>query len=135
MKKLGYSFFNRDTVKVASDLLGKRIIFNTRSAIITETEAYKGSDDEASHAYYGPTKRSKIMYASPGHSYVYLVYGMHNCLNFVTESEGTAGAVLIRGVKTFEAPYSKTNGPGKLCKYFGITRKHNGINITQDNSF
>lgn len=133
--KLGHDFFNRHTVEVAIDLLGKKICFNNQFGIITETEAYRGFDDEASHAYRGPTKRSQIMFGQAGYSYIYLIYGMHNCLNFVTEPEGSAGAVLIRGIKVPKIVYSETNGPGKLTKHFMITRTFNGINIIQNNSF
>lgn len=132
--KLGHDFFNRHTVEVAIDLLGKKICFNNQSGIITETEAYRGFDDAASHAYRGPTKRSQIMFGQAGYSYIYLIYGMHNCLNFVTEPEGFAGAVLIRGIKVPKVVYSETNGPGKLTKHFTITRSFNGINVIQDNS-
>ena len=115
-------------------MLGKKICFNNQSGIITETEAYRGFDDAASHAYRGPTKRSQIMFGQAGYSYIYLIYGMHNCLNFVTEPEGFAGAVLIRGIKVPKVVYSETNGPGKLTKHFTITRSFNGINVIQDNS-
>lgn len=74
------------------------------------------------------------MFGQAGYSYIYLIYGMHNCLNFVTEPEGFAGAVLIRGIKVPKVVYSETSGPGKLTKYFTITRNSNGINVIQDNS-
>jgi DNA-3-methyladenine glycosylase len=130
--KLSYNFYNRNAVNVAKDLLGKCIIFKNFNGIITETEAYRGMDDEASHAFRGPTKRSAIMFGEPGYSYVYMIYGMHYCLNIVTEEVGNGSAVLIRGLKL---PNINLNGPGKLCKYLGISKEHNGINIIEDNCF
>src|SRR5579883_1151698 len=126
--KLSYDFYNRDTVEVAQDLLGKRLSVGSYSGIITETEAYRGSDDEASHAFRGPTKRSAIMFGPAGYAYVYLIYGMYYCLNIVTEELGIPGAVLIRGVLT---PDGNLNGPGKLCRSFGITKEQNGLNLVQ----
>lgn len=133
--RLNYDFFNRNTTEVAIDLLGCELVFNNHRGIIVETESYRGYDDPASHAYKGPSKRSKIMFGPAGFSYVYLIYGMYNCLNIVTEAEGMAGAVLIRGLKLFQPSEINFNGPGKLCKQFGITRDHNNINITQDPNF
>lgn len=133
--KLKYEFFNRNTVDVAVDLLGKKLVFNNIQGIITETEAYRGMDDPASHAYRGPTKRSRIIFDRVGYSYVYLIYGMYHCLNFITEKAGTAGAVLIRGVRLTTSPHIILDGPGKLCRHFGITREHNDIDITNNNNF
>lgn len=124
--KLTEKFYNRDTVTVAKDLLGKTLVYNNFKGIITETEAYRGADDEASHAHKGPTPRASIMFGSPGYSYVYLIYGIHHCLNIVTESLGQPGAVLIRGLKL---PTIHLNGPGKICQYLGISRQQNGINL------
>jgi len=96
------SFYNRATLDVARDLLGKLIVRRlddgVRIARIVETEAYL-PDDPASHSYRGPTPRSRIMFGPPGHAYVYLIYGMHHCLNTVTEAEGRGGAVLIRAAE------------------------------------
>lgn len=122
------NFYNRDAVEVAQDLLGKKLIFNGREGIIIETEAYRGKDDEASHAYRGMTRRSKIMFGPPGHAYVYMIYGMYYCFNIVTEAEGQPSAVLIRGLMGEQC----WNGPGKLCKAFGITCEHNGINLVDN---
>lgn len=99
MLKLSYEFYNRHVTEVAKDLLGKTLIVNNMQGIITETEAYKGADDEASHAFKGSTPRSSIMFGEPGFSYIYLIYGMYNCLNIVTEERGSPSAVLIRGLK------------------------------------
>lgn len=133
MKKLDHTFFNRNTVDVAIDLLGKKFLFNSQVAIITETEAYRGYDDAASHAYRGPTERSQIMFGEAGYSYVYLIYGIYYCLNIVTEEKGIAGAVLIRGIKLDGVMYNKTNGPGKLCRHLGINKDHHALNITTHN--
>lgn len=130
--KLSEDFFNRPTVEVAKDLLGKSLIFGNFKGIITETEAYRGLDDEASHAYRGPTTRAAIMFGEPGYSYVYLIYGIHHCLNIVTEEKGRPGAVLIRGL---QLPSLTLNGPGKICRYLGITRQHSGINIVSHPHF
>ena len=97
--KLCDDFYNRSVVEVAQDLLGKTLVFFNFRGVITETEAYRGADDEASHAFKGPTPRSSIMYGPPGYSYVYLIYGLYHCLNIVTEAEGNPAAVLIRGLQ------------------------------------
>ena len=102
MARLDSKFFLRDTVAAAQDLLGRYLIRRdgeeTIVCRITETEAYVGAIDKACHAYGGRhTPRTETLYAAPGTTYVYLIYGMHHCLNFVTEPEGTASAVLIRG--------------------------------------
>ncbi len=112
---------------VAQKLLGATLSHKHKQGLITETEAYRGADDPASHAYKGPTPRSKIMFGPSGVAYVYLIYGMHHCLNIVTEPEGTASAVLIRGVLLPDGTH--LNGPGKVCKYFGITRQHHNGQI------
>jgi DNA-3-methyladenine glycosylase len=125
---LGYDFYNRYVVDVAKELLGKRLAFGSFQGIITETEAYRGIDDEASHAHRGMTKRSSIMFGPAGYTYVYVIYGMYYCLNIVTEEVGQASAVLIRGLKL---PEAHLDGPGKLCRHLGITKDHNGINVIQ----
>ncbi len=100
---LPQAFFNRDTVEAARALVGKYLVRRyggvTLAARITETEAYVGRTDKACHAYGGrKTQRTQTLYAPPGTAYVYLIYGMHCCLNFVTEPEGEPAAVLIRGL-------------------------------------
>lgn len=132
MSKLPYHFYHRHVVEVAQDLLGKTLVFHNFKGIITETEAYRGFDDEASHAFRGITPRSQIMFGEPGYSYVYLIYGMYHCLNIVTEEKGQASAVLIRGLKL---SHIHLDGPGKIGKYLGITREHNGINLVRNDSF
>ena len=127
-------FFDRPTLQVAKDLIGKQIVFGDRRGIITETEAYIGTDDPACHAARGKTPRNSIMFGQAGFAYVYFIYGMYYCLNFITEKEGFPAAVLIRGVIDPETG-KHYDGPGKLCNYFGITKEHNGINICNSAEF
>ncbi len=142
--KLGYDFYSRDTVVVALELIGKVIVIPGSRRIkarIVETEAYYGSDDPASHAYSGITKRNAVMFGRAGYSYIYFVYGNHNCLNFVTEYEGTPGAVLIRAVEPLagidivrrrrkvKSDFQLTNGPGKTAQALGLTIKQSGLSL------
>ena len=134
------SFFARPTVKVARDLLGKWLVRRQpdappQIARIVEVEAYLGERDGASHARRGPTPRAAIMFGPPGFLYVYLIYGMHCCMNFVTEADGTAGAVLIRAAEPLVPPEHvgarrPLSGPGKLCRGLGITLAHKGLDLT-----
>lgn len=130
--RLDRSFFTYPTVQVAQDLLGKRLFFKGISGIITETEAYHQDNDPACHAFRGKTPRNAPMFGPPGYSYVYFIYGMYNCLNIVTEPEGVAAAVLIRGILIDNL---HLNGPGKLCKYLKISREHNNIDLITSSSF
>jgi DNA-3-methyladenine glycosylase len=130
------SFYARPTVDVAWDLLGKFVRHRDGPdgealARIVETEAYLGTGDEAAHAARGVTPRTKILFGPPGHAYVYLIYGMHYCLNISAETEGTAGCVLIRAVEPVIGITRSTNGPGKLTKAMGITLKQNGVDVTR----
>ncbi len=131
--KITRGFFSRHPAEVARDLLGKELHLKTESgifkALISETEAY-ASDDEASHSYKGLTKRNEMMFSKPGLCYVYFIYGMYYCLNFVTEKEGTGSAVLIRGIRPVEDPDSKKFiGPGRICKQLQIDFSFNGIDL------
>lgn len=135
MTRLERPFFERPTVSVAKDLIGKTMVFGTNRAVITETEAYVGESDPACHAARGKTQRNAVMYGKAGVTYVYFIYGMYNCLNFVTEKEGFPAAVLIRGVRMRGVDAKKLNGPGKLCRFFGITREHNGVDLTTGEDF
>lgn len=116
-------FFSRDVVKVAKDLVGKYLVVKKDNRIsaykIIETEAYGGEDDLASHARFGKTDRSQIMYGSPGAWYVYMIYGMYHMLNIVCQPEDKPAAVLIRGLDGI-------SGPGKLTRELGITKIFNG---------
>ncbi len=144
-KILTGDFFNRDTVTVAQELLGKFLVRRLGqreiSAMITETEAYDGPNDLASHASKGRTKRTEVMFSHPGIFYVYLVYGMHDMLNVVTREKNYPAAVLIRSVE-FRGSDPFTNsielvnglaksdvflhGPGKVTKFLKIDKKLNG---------
>ena len=129
------SFFNRPTLLVAEELLGKILVHGSQQGIICETEAYIGYDDPASHAYRGKTPRTAIMFGAPGFSYVYLIYGMYYCLNVVTEGEGFPAAVLIRGVEMITPPQYRLDGPGKLCRHLAITKAHNALDLTSQKDF
>ncbi len=156
MTKLKKGFYTRDAVTAAQELLGKYIVRKTNGhtlvAMITETEAYK-ADDKACHAYnYNKTQRNTVMFKEGGSAYVYLIYGMYNCLNVVTDAEGEPAAVLIRGAEPIEDKeymslmrykkplsalnaYEKrnfSNGPGKLCLALDIDRKLNGESLMGD---
>ena len=160
MEKLAREFFDRDTLTVARDLLGCQLVrvLNGQALVcrITETEAYIGRCDKACHAYgYKRTARTETLFARPGTAYVYLIYGMYNCLNFVTEPEGEPAAVLIRGLEAVDGletmqklrypkhtgeltSYQKKNflnGPGKLCKALSIDRSLNGLDLTGDTMY
>lgn len=132
MPKLSYDFYNQHVVNVAQNLLGKTLVFGHYKGIITETEAYRGTDDAASHAFKGITPRSKIMFGEPGYSYIYLIYGQYHCLNIVTEPLGQPSAVLIRGLRL---PHIHLDGPGKICRYLGISKAQQGIDLVSSNDF
>lgn len=157
---LPQTFFLENTVDIARDLVGKYLIrrYNgiTLAARITETEAYVGRMDKACHAYnYRRTQRTETLFAPPGTAYVYLIYGMHCCLNFVTEPEGEPSAVLIRGVaprhngdiiaeNRFACKYSDMttyqrknflNDPGKVCSGLRIDRSLNALPYGSDALF
>jgi len=130
---LNREFYDRDTVTCARELLGCRLFVKTAedkilSGDIIETEAYCGVNDLACHAAKGRTKRTEVMFGPPGFSYIYMIYGMYFCLNLVTESEGNACAVLIRGIKTDAG--KNLNGPGKTCRYLQLDKTFNNIDIT-----
>jgi len=141
-------FYSNDTVTVAKNLLGKKIIRiigqNKISGIITETEAYRHSDDPASHAFRKITDRNKVMFEEVGFAYVYFTYGMHFCFNVVAKNpKSVAGAVLIRAIKPENGikimqknrgnPNLKNlvNGPAKLAQALDITKEQYGIDLTK----
>jgi DNA-3-methyladenine glycosylase len=147
MKVLQRSFYSRDTVKVARDLLGKKLVRKignrTISGIIIETEAYRYNDDPASHAFKGITERNKVMFGEVGVAYVYFTYGMHYCFNAVARNSNyDAGAVLIRALKPelginemiknrkIKSLNNLTNGPAKLTQALSITKKQYGEDLT-----
>ena len=148
-RKLNRSFYNRPTIEVARDLLGKVIVYispNGRlSARIVEVEAYIGQEsDPACHAARGKTPRNEVMFGPPGHAYIYFIYGMYHCLNFVTERAEFPAAVLLRAAEPLEGEslmarpksdrggYRLLAGPGKFCRAFGLTRDQNGLDLTGD---
>ena len=135
MKKLNKAFFARNVVTVAKDLIGKILIYGEYQGIITETEAYAGDDDPASHAFRGSTPRSSVMFGPAGHSYIYFIYGMYYCLNIVTGIEGEASAVLIRGLKLLSPNLIALNGPGQLCRHLGINKAQNNIDMVDSKNF
>lgn len=124
---LNNSFFQKPTFWVAKNLLGKILVRKWRGklikGIITETEAYCGPNDKASHASRGRTERTKVMFGEAGTIYVYLIYGMHYCLNIVTEEKEYPAAVLIRGAFNETGHF---DGPGKLTRHFHIDKNLNG---------
>lgn len=139
-------FFIRDTLTVARDLLGTKLVRRLGdkllSGMIVETEAYLGRSDSASHAFRGRTARNEVMFGRAGSAYVYLVYGLHHMLNAVTEIEGVPGAVLLRAIEPLQGQqYMQTlrngkgqhltNGPGKLCQALAIDRRLNREDLTQ----
>ncbi|MEN3263072.1 DNA-3-methyladenine glycosylase [Sodalis endosymbiont of Spalangia cameroni] len=135
MKILSRCFYDRDTLCVAEDLLGKTLKFFDYYGVITEVEAYIGQDDPACHAARGYTPRTSVMFGPAGFSYVYLIYGMYHCLNIVTEREGFPAAVLIRGLDVFRPDPLSLSGPGKLCKTLHITKAYNHVDLTKNDDF
>lgn len=161
-------FYARDTLLVSKELLGKILVCVNKEdgtvmkARIVETEAYVEKGDKACHGYKGKTARNAVMFGEPGHAYIYLIYGMYNCINFVTERSDYAAAVLIRSLEPLEgvdrmcenrappakkkasisAPKKKqlkmkdiASGPGKLCMAFGLTKdSHNGADLCTKDS-
>jgi len=146
--KLKRSFYRRPTLEVTPDLLGKHIVYHSPhgilSAKIVEVEAYIGKDDPACHAARGKTRRNGVMFGPPGFAYIYFIYGMYHCLNFVTEAEGSPAAVLLRAAEPEQgreimerlspgaSGLNLLNGPGKFCRSFGLTREQNGLDLTGD---
>ena len=158
MARLSRDFYAGDTVAIAQALLGKLLVRRLDGQLlagrITETEAYVGRCDKACHAYnYRRTPRTETLFRAPGHAYIYLIYGMYHCLNFVTEPEGEPAAVLLRAVEPVAGletirrlrdgdkpltPYrlrNFLNGPGKVCQGFDLTRAQNGLDLTGDELF
>jgi DNA-3-methyladenine glycosylase len=142
---LSCDFFQRNTLALAKDLLGKRLVRlengQRLAGYILETEAYRGEEDQGCHARAGYTPRTRIMYGAPGHAYIYFTYGMHWMLNVVAEQEGFPAAVLIRAIQPCEgveaiAERRKgqslvhwTDGPAKICQALNITGALNGIDL------
>ena len=148
---LSKSFYDRPTLTVAAEFIGKVLVHHTRAGVaagmIVEVEAYIGEDDPACHAAPGPTRRNAPLYGPPGHAYVYLNYGIHNLVNAVTEPKGSPAAVLIRalepldGIELMKRRRSRAGGrvddvglcrgPGNLTQALGITLKQNSVGLEQ----
>ena len=136
--RLRRSFFDRPVLKVAPDLIGATLLVDGVGGVIVELEAYHHTDP-AAHSFNGPTERNAVMFGPAGFVYVYRSYGIHWCLNFVCEEEGSASAVLIRalepthGIPTMQRrrglreERALCSGPGKLCEALAVTHKHNGL--------
>jgi DNA-3-methyladenine glycosylase len=138
------NFYQRAAVDVARDLLGTILVHGETAGMIVETEAYLGGDDLASHSAAGITDRTRVIFGPPGHAYVYLSYGIHECLNIVAEPAGVPGCVLIRALEPLmgldimrsRRPGARTDrdltsGPGKLTRALAITRADNGADLTR----
>jgi len=138
------SFYDRPAVDVARQLIGMVLVHGPTAGLIVETEAYLGGDDLAAHTARGITDRTRVIFGPPGHAYVYFIYGMYDCLNLVCEAEGQPGCVLIRALEPVagipemqkrrpasKKPQDLASGPGKLTLAMGITRAHNGVDVTR----
>ncbi len=139
LRKLPRSFYDRETVVVARELLGKHLVRVWRGVArigrIVEVEAYLGPHDLAAHSSKGLTERTKVMFGPPGHAYVYFIYGMYYCLNVVTEREGRATAVLLRAVEPVSNITGRTQGPGLLCRAMGIDKRLNAHDLLSEDFF
>jgi DNA-3-methyladenine glycosylase len=139
LSKLPRTFYGGDTAAVARALLGKFLVHRVdrieRIGMIVETEAYLGTHDLAAHSSHGKTRRNASMFGPIGHAYVYLVYGVHECFNVVTEEEGKGAAVLIRALEPVQDCAGRTNGPGLLTKAMAITRALDGCDLLGDELF
>jgi DNA-3-methyladenine glycosylase len=143
--RLNRGFYDRPTLLVARDLLGMQLVRvedgRRLAGTIVEAEAYRGEEDLGCHARAGLTSRTRVMFGPPGHAYIYFTYGMHWMLNFVTEREGFAAAVLIRAIiptegidaiaarRSGQPPKRWTDGPGKICQALNIDRSFNGADL------
>ncbi len=145
LSSLPRAFYDRPTLQVARELLGRRLVRRHQgqriSGTIVETEAYIGERDLACHARAGRTARTAVMYGPPGHAYVYFSYGLHWLFNCVTETEGFPAAVLVRaivpqeGIDLIQKRRGRqprrlwTDGPGKICQALGISGEQNGVDL------
>lgn len=143
-ERLEREFFARPAVEVARDCLGKILVRGRAAGRIVEVEAYLGETDRAAHAWRR-TERTRVLYGPPGHAYVYFIYGMHECLNFTAEHEGSGGSLLIRAVEplcglalmsrrrgsSVHRVEDLASGPGKLTRAMGITLRHNGVDLVR----
>jgi DNA-3-methyladenine glycosylase len=137
-KRIRRAYFARSVHEVAPDLIGATLLVNGVGGIIVEVEAYHHTDP-AAHSYRGPTPRNRVMFGPPGFLYVYRSYGIHWCMNFVCEAEGSASAVLLRALepthglgamrrrRAVDNPRMLCSGPGKLTEALGVTQAHNAL--------
>jgi DNA-3-methyladenine glycosylase len=144
-RRLPRSFFEAPTELLARELLGRVLVRREPGGLvagrIVETEAYLADKDPASHSHRGETERNRSMFGRPGTAYVYLIYGMHHCLNVVSAEEGRGEAVLIRALEPLEgqermrerrggvADRDLCRGPGRLAQALGLTREHDGLDL------
>jgi DNA-3-methyladenine glycosylase len=141
---LARQFYERPAEEVARALLGKVLVHGKTAGRIVEVEAYLGREDRAAHAWHGITSRTRVLFGAPGYAYVYFIYGMYECLNVVAEPEGSAGCILVRALEPLAGldlmrvrrPACRrdadlASGPGKLTLAMGISRKHNGADLTE----
>jgi DNA-3-methyladenine glycosylase len=141
---LSTEYYERPTIDVSRDLLSCVILHNDTAGMIVETEAYLGADDLAAHSARGITERTKVIFGPPGRAYVYVIYGMHECLNVVADRDGLPGCVLIRALaplcdlatmykrRHWKGPSAGlANGPGKLTQALDITRRHYGLRLDE----
>lgn len=139
MEKLPRDFYDRKTVTVARDLLGKWLVHicdgSERVGRIVETEAYLGPQDLAAHSSRGLTARTRVMFGPPGFAYVYFIYGMYFCMNVVTEREGHASAVLLRAIEPVKNVHRRGCGPGLLCLAMDIDKRLNGHDLLSDDFY
>ena len=138
LPRLRRSFFARPVLEVAPELIGATLLVDGVGGVIVEVEAYHHTDP-AAHSYIGMTPRNAVMFGPPGFLYVYRSYGIHWCMNFVCEPEGSASAVLIRALEPvqglaamqrrrgFKEPRALCSGPGKVCEALGVSIRHNGL--------
>jgi DNA-3-methyladenine glycosylase len=140
--KLNRGFFARSVHEVAPDLIGATLLFHGAGGRIVEVEAYHHTDP-AAHSFNGRTERNAVMFGPPGFAYVYRSYGIHWCLNFVCEPEGSASAILIRAIEPIEGIAKMRrrrgladerllcSGPGRLCEALGVSVAHNGLALNR----
>lgn len=136
---LNREFYNRDTIIVAQELLGKHLVHVVNGieyeGRIVEVEAYLGPHDLACHSSKGLTKRTQALHGPPGYAYIYLIYGMYYCMNVVTEGEGSGSGVLLRAVEPIKNIQQRTQGPGLLCKALQIDKRLYGHDLMSENFY
>jgi DNA-3-methyladenine glycosylase len=143
LKPLPLDFYRRDALVLARALIGSFLVKSGKVARIVETEAYRGPRDLACHARFGETKRTRALLGPPGHAYVFLVYGMHECFNVVGNEKGCGHAVLVRAVEPIGAgAWSGSDtidacaaGPGLVTRAMKITRADDGVDLTRGDLF